>query len=217
LAVGLAFSANMIREYYTRSKLEPQVELSESLKNMAAVKNYRYSLTSEFSVDGRKEVISKVSGEKQGSNTHIKGEMVNTPVDIYFIDRTIYNFDQFSNKWLIIDTGKTNSEELLISELKPLSNLQYETVSDVQKVGFEVLDGTDYLIVTCRPMLASNWLTTMWQDFECQIWIDYQQDLIRKAVLKATNRAVTTTRLTIKVDFKDINDSIIISSPDLSK
>jgi len=105
----------------------------------------------------------------------------------------------------------------LISELKPLSNLQYETVSDVQKVGFEVLDGTDYLIVTCRPMLASNWLTTMWQDFECQIWIDYQQDLIRKAVLKATNRAVTTTRLTIKVDFKDINDSIIISSPDLSK
>lgn len=214
--MGLAFSANMIREYYTRSKLEPQVELSESLKKMAVVKNYRYSLTSEFSVDGRKEVISKVNGEKQGSNTHIKGEMVNTPVDIYFIDRTIYNYDQFSNKWLIIDTDKTNSEELLISELKPLSNLQYETVFDVQKVGFEVLDGTDYLIVTCRPTLTSDWLTGMWQDFECQIWIDYQQDLIKKAVLKATNRAVSTTSLKIKVDFKDINDSIIIPLPDLS-
>ena len=71
---------------------------------MTASDSYRFSLQSGFTVDDRREVISEVDGEKQQGNTHIKGEMVNTPVDIYYLDRTIYNYDSLANKWLVIDS-----------------------------------------------------------------------------------------------------------------
>ena len=126
LLLGLAASARSIEEYYIKSQLDPQIELQTSIKNMTTVDSYRYKLTSCFTVAERKEVISRVEGEKSGANTHIKGEMVNTAVDIYYIDRTIYNYDAFSKKWLIIESDTNKSEELLISELNPLSNFRFK-------------------------------------------------------------------------------------------
>ena len=82
----------------------PAEELQAACDNMAGLTQYRYDLKSGFTVEQREEVISQVQGEKAAGNTHIKGEMVNTPVDIYYIDRTIYNYDSFASKWLVIDS-----------------------------------------------------------------------------------------------------------------
>ncbi len=65
--------------------------------------------------------------------------MVSTPVDIYFIDGMIYNYDSFSNKWLVIESGSSNSEDLMISELNPLSNFRFKNVNQVEKLKFEKL------------------------------------------------------------------------------
>ena len=88
---------------------------------MATVDSYRYKLTSCLTVAERKEVISRVEGEKSGANTHIKGEMVNTAVDIYYIDRTIYNYDAFSKKWLVIESDTNKRRNCSFHELNPLS------------------------------------------------------------------------------------------------
>lgn len=204
-------------DYYIKSKLDPQVELSESTQKMAQIKSYRYVLKSGFTVDGREEVISEVEGEKERANTHLKGEMVNTPVDIYYIDRTIYNYDSFSEKWLVIDCGTTNSEELLISELNPLSNFRFKSVSKVEKVGFETVDGTECLLVSCQPSVESQLLESLWDNFNYQLWIDYKQQVIRKAALEAVNKQNPNTRLSIAVEFYDIDQPIKIEPPDTAK
>ena len=49
-------------DYYVKSKLDPQVELSESTQKMAQIVSYRYVLKSGLTVDGREEVISEVEG-----------------------------------------------------------------------------------------------------------------------------------------------------------
>lgn len=207
-------SAEKIHDYYIKSKLEPQVELDRACKNMAAVTSYKYSLLSTFTVDARKEVISEVTGEKQDGNTHIKGEMVNTPVDIYYIDRTIYNYDSFANRWLVIPSSTSNSEELLISELNPLSNFRFKQIKTVEKLGFEEIDGTECLLVRCRPSIESELLETMWKDFEYRIWVDFREGLISKAELKATNKKMTSTRLNVTVKFSDLNKKIKIEPPE---
>ncbi|MGR6835286.1 LolA family protein [Syntrophomonas erecta] len=214
LLVALAASAGTIKEYYIKSKLEPQVVLDEAIKKMTAVTSYRYHLKSGFTVDNRKEVISEVKGERTKGNTHIKGEMVNTPIDIYYIDRTIYNYDSFSKKWLVIDSGTTNSEELLISELNPLSNFRFKQVADVSKVGFGTIDGTECLVIDCRPSIESQLLESIWKDFQYRLWIDYKQNLICKAVLTAVNKQTPQTKLNLKVEFKDINQKLSIRPPD---
>ncbi len=180
---------------------------------MAAATSYRYKLKSGFTVDEREEVISEVVGEKEGTNTHIKGEMVNTPVDIYYINRTIYNYDSFSQKWLVIDSNTNNSEELLISELNPLSNFRFREINNVEKVTFENIDSTECLVVMCKPELESQLLETLWQDFVYQMWVDYKNGLIRKATLSAVNKEMINTKLNIEVDFHDINGKISIKPP----
>ncbi len=208
--------ARPAREYYIKSQLEPQVEVNKALKRMSTVKSYEYSLSSTFTVDQRKEVISRVVGEKNGENTHIKGEMVNTAVDIYYIDNTIYNLDSFSHKWLVIPSNTKNSEELLISELNPLSNFRFKAVNTVEKLGFEKVDGSECLMVSCHPSIESQLLETMWKDFEYRLWIDYKNSLLKKAVLTATNKQNEKTRLKLQVEFKNLDKPCRISPPDLS-
>lgn len=217
LALGGALAYRPVKDYYVKSKLDPQVELVNSIQKMAQVKSYRYVLKSGFTVDGREEVISEVEGEKEQGNTHLKGEMVNTPVDIYYIDRTIYNYDSFSDKWLVIDSGTANSEELLISELNPLSNFRFKNISAVKKVGFELVDGTECLVVSCQPSVESQLLESLWSDFDYQLWIDYKQQVIRKAALQAVNKQTPTTRLSIAVEFYDIDQPIEIKPPDTAQ
>jgi len=208
------FSYERIHDYYIKSKLDPQIELNRAIKNMEEITSYRYSLLSTFTVNGRKEVVSKVTGEKQDGNTHIKGEMVNTPVDIYYLDRTIYNYDSLAKKWLVIPSNTSNSEELLISELNPLSNFKFKEIKTVEKLGFEDTDGTECLLVKCKPAVESELLETMWKDFEYRLWINFREGLINKAELNATNKKTTSTKLNITVKFSDINENIKIEAPD---
>jgi len=216
LVIGLVISAEKINDYYIKLKLDPKIELNEASKNMAAINSYRYRLKSSFTVNDRREVISEVTGEKNKKNTHIKGEMVNTPVDIYYIDRTIYNYDSFSKKWLVIESDTTNSEELLISELNPLSNFRFRQVNTVDKLGFEKVDDTECLVVACQPSVDSQLLETMWEDFKYKLWIDYKKGLIKKASLTATNKNNPDTKLRLEVQFFDFNKDIEIEPPDMN-
>ncbi len=214
LLLALLASAERIMDYYEKSKLQPEVELQQVLKKMPQLDSFRYRLQSGFTVDGREEVISRVEGETTDGNTHIKGEMVNTPIDIYYIDRTIYNFDSFSKKWLVIESGTSNSGELLISELNPLSNFQFKGVQEIKKIGFSKVDGVECLVVGCQPSLQNQLLESLWRNFEYRIWIDYHNHVIKKAVLTAHNQRNEKTHLIIEAEFYDINKKITIQPPD---
>jgi hypothetical protein len=214
-AFGLAFDS--LRDMYIKSRLEAKVELNRALSSMEKITEYRYSLKSGFNVEGREEVISQVEGEKSQGKTHIKGEMVNTPVDIYYINRSIYNYDSASEKWLIIESDSSNAEELLISELNPLSNFRIRAPATVDKVGFEKINGTECLVAACETGVQSELLETFWQDFKYKFWIDYKKGWIRKAQVEARNKESFETRLKIEVVFKDINKKIDIEAPDLTK
>lgn len=213
LLITLAVLAPTIKDYYIKSKLVPEAELTSAIENMAKATSYQYYLKSGFRVDDRREVISEVTGEKVEENTHIKGEMVNTPVDIYYIDCTIYNYDAFSEKWLVIDSNTTNSEELLITELSPLSNFKFREISEVEKLGFENIDGTECLVVMCKPVIDNEFLESMWQDFAYEMWIDYKGKIIKKAILTANNRQMPSTKLDIQVEFDDINGKLKVEPP----
>jgi hypothetical protein len=213
LIIGLAASAEKIMDTYEKSKLEAPVELQSALNKMSSTDSFKYKLESEFRIGERKEVISEVAGERESGNTHIKGEMVNTPIDIYYIDGTIYNFDSFSKKWLVIDSGTSSSEDLLISELNPLSNFRFKDINQVEKIGFEKVDGLECFQVSCKPSVNSQLLENLWKDFEYLFWIDYKKDYVKKAVLTATNKSNEKTRLEIKVQFSDFDKQINIKAP----
>lgn len=216
ILLALLASARSIMDYYEKSKLEPDVELRQAIQHMPQLDSFRYRLQSGFTVEDRKEVISRIEGETEKGNTHIKGEMVNTAIDIYYIDRTIYNYDAFSKKWLVIESGTSNSEELLISELNPLSNFRFKGLNAVKKLGFESVNGAECLVVGCKPSLQSQLMESLWADFDYRLWIDWHEHVISKAELSASNKRNPKTRLKINVEFYDFNQKMEIKAPERS-
>ncbi|MGE5396526.1 MAG: hypothetical protein ACM3MK_03195 [Chitinophagales bacterium] len=199
---------------YQESRIDPNELLDQSLKNTAAALSFKYNLNSSLVVEGRREVISRVEGEKsKDGNIHIKGEMVKTPVDIYHIDGTIYNKDAFSKKWLVIKDVQSNSTKVLISELDPLSNFNFKSIGEIQRTGWERVDGNRCALVCCKPSVENELMEILWQDFTYKIWIDSDEKVVRKATLSAVSKNSPKTYLQMQVTFKDFNKRITVEKP----
>jgi hypothetical protein len=201
---------------YQASKINSQELLTEALDRTAAAKSFRYSLESALIVEGRREEISKIQGEKSPEgNIHIKGEMVKTPVDIYHFDQAIYNWDSFSERWLVIKDNQTDSTKVLISELDPLSNFNFKNIGEFKETGWENVDGRKCLIVNCKPSVENELMEILWRAFDYNIYIDVKEKLVRKATLAATSKNNDKTFLNMTVSFRDFNENIPIEKPNV--
>lgn len=216
LVMGTFIALPRITDIYEKSRLQPDLELSAAVERMMNLSSCNFEIVSSFSLEGRTQVISSVQGEKEGQNVHIKGEMVKTPVDIYYIDGTIYNYDATASKWMVIESGTTSTAELLISELKPLNYLMYADIQNIQKIGFENIDGDNCLQLQFNSVMKNDLLNKMWKDFNCSLWIDYRHDVIKKLELSALNKNNNQTTLLINMSFKNIDKKFTIEPPDLA-
>lgn len=214
LLVGIMSALPKINDIYEKSRLQPELELQAALERMMNLSSFTFDINSTFSVDGKNQNISSVVGEKEGENVHIKGEMVKTPVDIYFIDGTIYNYDSTVSRWMVIESGTSSTAELLISELKPLTYLMYEDMQNIEKVGFEEIDGDNCLQLRFNGVIKNSLINKMWEDFNCQLWIDYKHNIIKKLEISAVNKNNDKTLLQISMHFKDIDKKINIKPPE---
>ena len=203
LLAGGLLSADKLHKMYIKSQLEPEVELQEAIKNMQALKSYRYDIKSGFTIEQREEVISEVSGEKDAGKTHIKGEMVKTEIDIYYLDRTIYNYDSLSDKWLVIESSTSGPEELLISELNPLSNFIFKQIDTVEKVGFEEVDGVDCLLIEHQSEIESKLLETLCKFVNIRFGSTIRIEMVRKSCINPAQTNQSPTHLKILSKFND--------------
>lgn len=199
---------------YQQSQIDPEELLTEALERTAAARSFRYNLESTLLVEGRREEISKIQGEKSTEgHIHIKGEMVKTPVDIYHIDKAIYNWDSFSKRWTVIQDDQTNTTKVLISELDPLSNFNFKNIGEIKKKGWETIDGRKCMVVNCKPSVENELMEILWRSFDYNIYIDVKEKVVRKATLSATSKNNADTYLNMTVSFTDFNEKISIAKP----
>lgn len=201
---------------YRANRLDPEEMLAQSLANTANSESFRYRLESLLLVEGRREVISRVEGEKNKyGSIHVKGEMVKTPVDIYHLEGIVYSWDPFSKRWLVIKDVQGNSAKVLMAELDPLSNFNFKNVGEVKKVGWETWQGKRCAVFSLRPSVENELMEILWRDFAYKVWVDPKELVIAKAQLTATSKNNPDTFLKLHVSFFDYNKSIKIEKPSL--
>ncbi|MGI6514745.1 MAG: hypothetical protein GX052_08715 [Syntrophomonadaceae bacterium] len=216
LLVVIVFGAISCRLFnnYQQSQIDPRELLTEALDRTGAARSFRYDLESTLLVEGRKEEISRIQGEKSPEgHIHIKGEMVKTPVDIYHFDQAIYNWDSFSQRWTVIKDAQTDTTKVLISELDPLSNFNFKKIGEIKTKGWETIDGRKCMIVNCKPSVENELMEVLWRSFDYNIYVDVKEKLVRKATLSATSKNNADTYLKMTVSFKDFNEKISIGKP----
>jgi len=192
----------------------PEKVIEQALGATADTASFRYHFFSTLKVGEKEQPWSDIAGEKSGGHdVHVKGVMVNTPVEMYQIGNVSYHCDPFTRHWYKVEGYDLTQQRVLMAEVDPLSNLNFKQIGDARYEGREKISGRDCWVLYCRPDLENQLLEALWKDFECRLWIDRRDRLVRKAVLTAQNKNAPQTRITINIEFSDFNASIKLVPP----
>ncbi|HWJ02770.1 MAG TPA: DUF2092 domain-containing protein [Verrucomicrobiae bacterium] len=199
--------------YRVVTKVEPQVTLDTALKKTAESKSFRYSMTQQMTVDGNNKLWTQITGEKNQSNTHIKGIMYGSEVDIYQIGDTLYQKDQLSKKWMIVKGTPTAAQDVFMTELNPLSGFNFKETGEVKYLGSDKVNGQKAQVFQMNPSVQNQLMETLWTDFSYKLYVSTKTNHLVKGVLQAKSKVKPDSILTMTVDFKDFGQGIEIKAP----
>ncbi len=199
--------------YRVVTGVEPQAALDNALKKTAESKSFRYSITQQMTVDGKSKLWTQVTGERSQSNTHIKGIMYGSEVDIYQIGDTLYQKDQFSKKWMVVKGSPPAAQEVFMTELNPLSGFNFKEFGEVKYLGKEKVNGQKTQVFQCNPNIQNQLMETLWHDFSYKLYVSTKNNYLVKGVLQAKSKIKPDSILTMTVDFQDFGQGFEIKAP----
>ncbi|MBC7105284.1 MAG: hypothetical protein H5T97_05045 [Firmicutes bacterium] len=195
----------------------PQELLNEALSRTAASKSFGYRAEARLLVDGREQYVSNVEGVWVAPDrAHIKGVVVNTPVEYIQVRDTVYMRDQFSGRWLILPGSSLPQSELFATELNPLAVLRLKETGEVQNRGRERVDGTRAVVLGVRGTPDHPFLESHFTDFDYTLWVDPGSARLVQARLRAASRAGANAGVELLLRFRDFDHNITVNAPEVN-
>ncbi|MBO8127732.1 MAG: hypothetical protein H0Z39_00815 [Peptococcaceae bacterium] len=190
--------------------------LNEALENTKASETYRYRIESRLiGQDGESTLQSKIEGEREAPDRiHIRGKLVNSPIEFIQVEDTTYMKDQFSGKWLVIKGNRLAQNELFITELNPLAVFEFK---DIPKITYKGRDGSFRKrldLFEISPLVANTYLETLFTDFKYHLWVNPNDKRIVRASVEAVSRGNEKERLLVDLEFWDYGAEITVKAPE---
>lgn len=199
--------------YYRQTRIEPTQLVEESRTNSLSMQTYRYFAEARLQLEGRERILSRVEGEKAGENYHIKGVMLEQPVEVYVIDRITYLQDTITQKWMVTPGNDFFPQDMLMTELNPMSSFSFTNVGSVEYVGREKVRDRKNYVLTLQGDNENEFLKLYWKDFNYRLWIDQKTHRLTKAVVNAVHRSNAKDTLQLSVEFYDYDQRIKLKPP----
>lgn len=194
--------------------ISPQTAIDKSLNNTDATQSYEYSIKVNTVIDGKKQLASDVSGEKQDSaHIHFKGQIYEAEVDFYLFDKDTYNKDMVSGEWVKISNYQLNQQDIFLQELNPVASLRYKELSAVKFLGTETLNGRNVWVYSASPVISNPYMTLLWTNFRYKLWVEPGNFLIHKAIVTAVSKNNVKDEFNLQVEFSNFNKAIVIKPP----
>lgn len=217
LLIGIIFflivAGGMI--IFLSSPAPPEDLINKAFENTLKAETYRYEAVTKRIKDKQEEVLTQVSGKKQGENVHFYGkvDIVNADLEVYRINNKLYRKDYFSKDWLVIEGVKAESTENLMQEINPLSLLEFKGEIEAEDLGKEKVNN-----IKCRKyQVTANWsnayLQSLWENFNYLIWVDTKNKTIVKSSVSAENKKDNSYKLMMEVEFTNLGGDVIITPP----
>lgn len=195
-------------------EIDPRTAISEALTNTERAENYEYSIKMSTNIDGKEEITSNVTGERE-SNTriHFSGKIFDSEVDFYLIDSITYYQDQLTGEWTKMNNGELNQQEIFMQEINPLAAFRHKELKNPSFVGTEKIDGSNCWVYTAKPVVDNPYMEILWKDFNYKFWISPRTLLINKALVTAVSKNKLNDKLNLVVEFKNYRKKIEIEPP----
>ena len=214
LAVLLLAADLGYRQYLLSMRLPPEEMFQKALANTRASSSYLYKTESTLVVDNRTTYISKIQGKWVAPDrVSITGTMINTPVDFVQIGDTSYMKDQFSGRWLTLQGNSLSQSALFVSELQPLANFNFQSITSIKYLGTEKVGGQSLRVLEIAPLLKNPFLNMQFTGFKVKLWLDPIDYRIRQAYIDGTSKSGDKSKLIIQLQFSDYDKKITIAPP----
>ncbi len=212
---ALLLAADMgYRQYLLSIRLPPEEMFQKALAETRASSSYLYKSESTLVVDNRTTYISKIQGKWAAPDrVSITGTMINTPVDFIQIGDTSYMKDQFSGRWLTLQGNSLSQSALFVSELQPLANFDFQSITGIRYLGTEKLNGQNLRVLEITPLLKNPFLNMQFTNFKVKLWLDPIDYRIRQAYLDGNAKTGDKSKLVIQLQFFDFDKKITIAPP----
>lgn len=214
--LGILAGSILLGYYLLPSKpdIPPAQAINRALEITAQARSFKYNITKTTVIDGKEQVASTVTGEREDKNKiHIKGQIFDSKVDFYQIDTTTYTKDQLTGEWVKITDNQINQQEIFINELNPLANFSFKELNAATFEGIQKEGQKKFWVYTANPVVNNKYMLILWKDFQYKFYLEPRSLLINKVEVTAISKNDPADKMKLVVEFKNFNSSIKIEAP----
>lgn len=198
----------------SRRQSQPPPEIvATAIANTFASDNFRFTTDSFVYVNGNQRQYAHLNGEKVGEARHISGDILGTPVNIYFYDEVLYQQNSLDGNWHSVFGGSLADASELLAEIEPARNFDYRELGETNYLGREEVDGVACWKLECPIHLADQWIENYFKDIVYLLWVEPGPQLLRKAQISATSKENAAVTLLIENCFSDFGAEILLNPP----
>ncbi|MEW6726270.1 MAG: hypothetical protein AB1327_04840 [Bacillota bacterium] len=204
-----------ISSHKEKQNIKGESMLTKGIEQTRNSKSFRYKITSRLVSEKDGETyLSRVTGEQVAPDrVHIKGILINTPIELVQIADTAYIKDQMTGKWIKLQGNRFAQTELFITEINPLGVFNFKDVPILDYKGRDRQGGKKFDLLEFEPVVQNPFLETQFADFAYKVWLYPQDHRIRKVNLQARSKNDETQKLIIDIEVWDYDKKIEINPP----
>lgn len=212
ILIALIFAGSLL--FPSEPGMEPQKAVEEVVKNTERVRSYEYSIKMTTTIDGKKEVTSDISGQRESAKRlHFKGKIFDSDVDFYLLDQNTYYKDQLTGEWTKMDSNELNQQDIFMQEINPLAGFRYKELLGAKFEGIEKVDDKKYWVYSAQPIVNNQYMEIMWKDFRYKFWVNPRGLTMSKGQITAVSKNKPEDKLEVLVQFKNLDSKIQIAPP----
>ncbi len=204
----------LIRPNLNAPKLPPNELAQTAIDNLLAAESLSFATHSCLLLGDEEMQLGDIHGEINGTDFHVAGEVLGTPMDLYQIGAKTYRQDTLTEQWLVLEDQQLLNQEALLNEINPRAAFQLTDILNISETETENLDEEKCYKLSFQPQTASGYYEKYFSSLTYTIWVTLDDHQLRQAKICASASANNIeSTLQITTEFWDWNNSPAIEAP----
>lgn len=204
----------LIRPNLNAPKLPPNELAQTAIDNLLAAESLSFATHSCLLLGDEEMQLGDIHGEINGTDFHVAGEVLGTPMDLYQIGAKTYRQDALTEQWLVLEDQQLLNQEALLNEINPRAAFQLTDILNISETETENLDEEKCYKLSFQPQTASGYYEKYFSSLTYTIWVTLDDHQLRQAQICAfasANNIESTLQIT--TEFWDWNNTPAIEAP----
>lgn len=204
----------LIRPNLNAPKLPPNELAQTAIDNLLAAESLSFATHSCLLLGDEEMQLGDIHGEINGTDFHVAGEVLGTPMDLYQIGAKTYRQDALTEQWLVLEDQQLLNQEALLNEINPRAAFQLTDILNISETETENLDEEKCYKLSFQPQTDSGYYEKYFSSLTYTIWVTLDDHQLRQAQICASASANNIeSTLQITTEFWDWNNTPAIEAP----